>query len=64
MKKRTYSIDIVVENEAFIEDEGAEVSRILKVLCAKIEMNGLGYFVLRDSNGNTVGDAGLIGGEE
>lgn len=43
-------------NEAFVEDEGLEISRILRIAANKFE-SGEKDFKLRDTNGNTVGEA-------
>ena len=55
----SYSIEFTVENDAFHNDESAEVIRILKDLCNKIEERGLDHFEIFDINGNHIGCATL-----
>lgn len=63
----TTKIQIDMNNEAFAEDPSAEVARILRTLANDIRRDsigelidigpdGNGYKILRDINGNTVGD--------
>jgi hypothetical protein len=52
-------ISLNTDNDAFYDDENLEVARILRNLADKIENNpvsGIGGFILRDINGNSVGD--------
>ena len=45
-------------NAAFSDDSGDELARILETLAARIRNNGPeSYVVLRDINGNKVGEA-------
>ena len=55
-----YNVTIGTDNAAFNECdgcEGIEVARILRRLAADVENMGLCEFVLRDGNGNKVGNA-------
>ena len=60
-----YRIEIKTDNAAFEPpDTDAEVVRILRHLCERIERDDLeSEKVLRDYNGNTVGRAWLEPGE-
>ena len=51
-----YNITINTDNAAF-EDAGMETSRILRRLADDVESMGLCEYVLRDINGNRVGNA-------
>lgn len=58
-------IEIDTDNEAFTEDLGAEVMRILRTqVFPALERGQTGTLRLRDINGNTVGVADFGGGEE
>jgi hypothetical protein len=46
-------------NEAFKQDAGAEVARILRALADMVGAGEEGYFRLMDHNGNGVGRATL-----
>lgn len=49
------TIKINTDTEAFEDDADTEVTRILRALAARIDLEGLDTFALRDINGNTVG---------
>lgn len=49
-----FKLEITCENDAFVEDRGEEVARILKKVLEGLEW-GSGSGRLRDINGNTVG---------
>ena len=53
----TVEISIETNNAAF-EDEGmaTEIGRILRELADRIESEGIDHLILRDINGNRVGD--------
>ncbi len=51
-----YNITIETENAAFVNTK-CEVARILRRLASDVENMGLSEFVLKDINGNTVGNA-------
>jgi len=51
----TVSISIETDNDAFVDDRNAELARILHDLADKIEA-GNDVSVIRDMNGNTVGE--------
>lgn len=49
-------------NAAFMEgDARAEIARILREAAENIEQGGDDYFVLFDTNGNSVGSCTLVG---
>lgn len=52
-----YTILIHTDNDAFMEDPGAEIARILQELAKDVESRGPSDKKLRDVNGNTVGEA-------
>ncbi len=53
-----YNITIETENAAFVDSPArCEVARILRRLASDVENMGLSEFVLKDINGNTVGNA-------
>jgi len=52
-----YNVTIETENSAFGDDSNFEVSRILRRLADDVESMGLCEYVLRDINGNRVGNA-------
>jgi len=52
--EKTLKLKIIIGNDAFVEDENAELSRILKDLAKRIE-RGQVAGTLRDYNGNMVG---------
>ena len=52
-----YNITIETENAAFGENPKFEVARILLRLANDVQAMGLTEFVLKDVNGNTVGNA-------
>jgi hypothetical protein len=49
-------ITILTDNDAFTPEPGLEVGRILRDLAARVETFGLQEWMLRDSNGNQVGE--------
>ena len=50
-------INIETDNAAFDEEGMAtEVGRILRDLAGRIELDGIDHLILRDINGNRVGD--------
>ncbi len=52
----TYEIKIDLDNDAFTDDEGMEIGRLLHGLAAKCTCAGKGYEIsLIDINGNQVG---------
>jgi hypothetical protein len=54
----TLRITIKMDNAAFGDEPMTEAARILRVLSRDLEYTGiLDRFVLRDLNGNTVGEA-------
>jgi len=53
-----YTIMIDTENEAFGDDPATEIASILKKLVKDLENGDLSNKKLRDTNGNTVGEAG------
>jgi hypothetical protein len=51
-------IEIDLDNDAFQENEGAEIAKILRALAQQCENEGGPWNrILQDSNGNTVGTA-------
>lgn len=53
-----FRVRIACDNAAFVDDEAAEVARILEELASDLRGNRLGEddgHTLRDVNGNTVG---------
>lgn len=49
------TIKINTDSDAFDADADTEVTRILRSLAARIDLEGLDTFALRDINGYTVG---------
>lgn len=64
MSELRLSMELV--NDAFADDAASEVARILRVLAQRIEQEGLHSepMRLRDVNGNTVGQALIVGAEQ
>ena len=54
-----FTLSIRSDNEAFAQDAGAEVARILRALADSIAEEAEGHFRLMDINGNGVGRAVL-----
>ena len=53
-----YNITIETKNEAFRgPDQASEIARILDNLASDLRTKGLDDYVLKDLNGNTVGNA-------
>lgn len=52
-----FSCEIKSNNAAFTDAPGDELARILRALADRIESGAEGHFVLRDVNGNKVGEA-------
>ena len=50
-----FTLSIETENEAFTNNEGEEIARILKEVASQVE-NGKKFGVLIDINGNKVGN--------
>jgi hypothetical protein len=56
----TFTLKIKCDNDAFGDDPGAELGRILHELASRLERMPVcrgDRFPLRDTNGNTVGEA-------
>lgn len=49
------TIKINTDSESFEADAEAEVTRILRALAARIDLEGIDIFALRDINGDIVG---------
>lgn len=54
-----FTLSIRSDNEAFAQDAGAEVARILRAVSDSIAAGAEGNFRLLDHNGNGVGRAAL-----
>ena len=54
-----FTLSIRSDNEAFAQDAGAEVARILRAVADSIAAGVEGHFHLLDMNGNGVGRAVL-----
>lgn len=54
-----FTLSICSDNEAFAQDAGAEVARILRAVADSIAAGAEGHFRLLDLNGNGVGRAVL-----
>lgn len=54
-----YQVTISTDNAAFDDGESIETARILRRLAGDVETMGLCQYVLRDINGNQVGEAGF-----
>jgi len=52
--EKTFKLKIIMENDAFVENENQELSRILMRLTTRLEEGEISGN-LRDINGNTVG---------
>lgn len=57
-------LHIETDNAAFSECPEGEIARILRDLAKRIEANASHYIVLRDSNGNRVGECEISETEE
>ena len=57
-------LHIATENAAFSEGPATELARILRKLADRIEHDPAPYIVLRDSNGNRVGECQISETEE
>lgn len=51
----TFRLEIRTDNDAFVEDRGRELGRILGVVAEHVRL-GLSDGRVRDINGNTVGE--------
>ncbi len=64
---KMYTVRIKCENDAFGDNDedqlNFEVGRILKVLGQNVQDGGRELKVLRDHNGNDIGEAGFVGAE-
>jgi hypothetical protein len=57
-------LHIATENAAFSESPASELARILRKLADRIESDPAPYIVLRDVNGNMVGECQISETEE
>ena len=62
-QRRKFELKFDMENAAFEEAPELELARILRDLAARIEVSGAGVpseYVIRDVNGNRVGEAYVL----